>query len=122
MIGLLLALAGGLGALARFHTDALVGRLHRLPMPLGTLTVNTLGSGLLGLLTGWLIFRSGSPAWVSVLGTGFMGGFTTFSTACVEGVRLVRAGRPAAAVLHAGGGLLLGVAAAGLGVWLMSLG
>ena len=50
-----------------------------------------------------------------------MGGFTTFSTASVEGVRLVRAGRPVAAVVHAGGGLLAGLVAAALGFWVMSL-
>lgn len=121
MIGVLIALAGGLGALARFQTDAFVARLHNLRMPLGTLTVNTLGSGLLGLITGWIAFRSGAPDWAAVLGTGFMGGFTTFSTACVEGVRLVRAGRPAAAIVHTGGGLVLGLVAAALGSWLMSL-
>ena len=121
MIALLTALAGGLGALARFQSDALVARLHNLRMPLGTLSVNTLGSLLLGLLTGWIAFRSGAPAWVSVLGTGFCGGYTTFSTACVEGVRLLRAGRPSAAMLHAGGGLAAALAAAALGLWLMSL-
>jgi CrcB protein len=56
-----------------------------------------------------------------VLGTGFMGGFTTFSTASVEGVRLLRAGRPSAALVHAGGGLAVALLAATLGLWLMAL-
>lgn len=118
---LLVALAGGLGAAARFHTDALIARLSRLRLPIGTLVINTLGSLLLGLFGGWVTFHSGAPEWASVAGTGFCGGFTTFSTASVEGWRLLRAGRPEAAALHAGGGLLAGVLAAFLGLWLMSL-
>ena len=50
--------------------------------------------------------------------TGFLGGYTTFSTASVEGARLLRAGRPWSALLHAGGMLLAGVLAAALGLWL----
>lgn len=121
MIAFLAAFAGGLGALARFQSDAALTRLHNLRMPLGTLTVNTLGSLLLGLITGWITFRSASPAWAAVLGTGFMGGYTTFSTASLEGVRLLRAGRPLASIVHAGGGLVLGLLAAALGLSLMSL-
>lgn len=121
MIGLLVAVAGGLGAAARFHTDALVARMHRGRLPLGTLVINTVGSLLLGLLTGWVTFHSGAPEWASIAGTGFCGGFTTFSTASVEGWRLLRAGRPWAAALHAGGGLLAGMLAAFLGLWLMWL-
>lgn len=121
MIAVLVALAGGLGAVARFHSDAAIGRLRRWPMPVGTLAINTVGSGLLGLISGWVTFHSGAPEWAAVAGTGFMGGFTTFSTASVEGLRLWRAGRGTAALLHAGGGLLAGVLAAMLGLWLMSL-
>lgn len=121
MIALLVALAGGLGSVARFQMDALIARLHNLRMPLGTLTINTVGSLLLGLLTGWLVFKAGFPDWVSIAGTGFCGGYTTFSTASVEGVRLLRAGRPVAAVVHAGGGLIVGLLAAALGIWLLSL-
>ena len=83
MIAVLVALAGGLGAVARFHSDAAIGRLRRWPMPVGTLAINTVGSGLLGLITGWVTFHSGAPEWAAVAGTGFMGGFTTFSTASV---------------------------------------
>ncbi|WP_298133417.1 CrcB family protein, partial [Micropruina sp.] len=77
MIGLLVALAGGLGAVARFQSDAAIARLHSLRMPLGTLTINTVGSGLLGLITGYVMFHTGAPEWAAIAGTGFMGGFTT---------------------------------------------
>lgn len=118
---LLVALAGGLGAAARFQSDALIAGAGRWRLPIATLVINTLGSLLLGLVSGWVTFHGGAPEWVSVAGTGFCGGFTTFSTASVEGWRLLRAGRAAAAALHAGGGLIAGVLAAFLGLWLMSL-
>lgn len=118
MTPLLIALAGGLGACARFLLDSVVSKL-RAPLPLGTIVVNVSGSFLLGLLTGWLL-TGGPPDAVSVAGTGFLGGYTTFSTASVEGARLARAGRNWSLLLHAAGTALLGIAAAGLGVWLTS--
>lgn len=117
MIPVLIALAGGLGATCRFLLDTLISRL-RAPLPLGTLVINITGSFLLGLVTGWLL-ATGS-AWAAVVGTGFLGGYTTFSTASVEGVRLWRAGRGWSLLLHAGGMVLVSVAAAGLGLWLTS--
>lgn len=121
MIGLLVAAAGGLGAVARFLMDTWIGhRSQGSPVPLGTLLVNVIGSFLLGLLTGWWMFRTGDAGWKLVLGTGFLGGFTTFSTACVEAARLTRAGRGWTVLVHAGGMLLLSVTCAGLGIWATS--
>ncbi|MCC6494717.1 MAG: fluoride efflux transporter CrcB [Propionibacteriaceae bacterium] len=121
MIGLLVAAAGGLGAVARFLIDTWIGhRSQRSPVPLGTLLVNIVGSFLLGLLTGWWMFRTGDPGWKLVLGTGFLGGFTTFSTASVEAARLTRAGRGWTVLVHAGGMLLLSLTFAGLGLWVTS--
>ena len=118
MIPVWVAVAGGLGAAARFMLDgALTARLSR-SLPTATLVINVLGSFLLGLVTGGI---DDGAALRAALGVGFLGGFTTFSTASVEGWRLLRAGRAAAAALHAGGGLIAGVLAAFLGLWLMSL-
>ena len=84
MIGLLVALAGGLGAVVRFLVDAAVGgRARRFGMPLGTVVVNVTGSFLLGLLTGWWATHTADPGVRLVLGTGFLGGYTTISTASV---------------------------------------
>lgn len=96
MIGVLVAVAGGLGAGVRYLVDALITARVHARLPVATLTINVLGSFLLGLLTGWASVVH--PDVRSVLGVGFLGGFTTFSTASVELVRLARAQRPVAAV------------------------
>ncbi|WP_316671214.1 CrcB family protein [uncultured Propionibacterium sp.] len=89
-IVLLMAAAGGLGAVARFVVDAVIRSRLRTELPLGTILVNLAGSLLLGLITG-LVVTGGDDRLALVAGTGFCGGFTTFSTASVEIVRLSRA-------------------------------
>ncbi|MGM0386582.1 MAG: fluoride efflux transporter FluC [Actinomycetota bacterium] len=116
MIGLLVALAGGLGATARFALDAAITRRNPTRFPLGTLLINVTGSFLLGLLVGWASGHTAGDL-VAIAGTGFLGGYTTFSTASVEAFRLVRTERRLAAVAHAGGMLIASVLAAGLGLW-----
>ena len=65
-----------------------------------------------GLAAGGLL----PPAAQVVVGTGFLGGYTTFSTAAVEAVRLALGGHRRAAVLHAAGQLAAGVLLAGCGL------
>jgi CrcB protein len=111
-----LALAGGLGAVARLVLDGAV-RERTEATVLGTMLVNLSGSLLLGLVAG-LASASVLPEGLRlVLGTGFLGGYTTFSTASVETVRLARQRRWAAAALHGPGMLVGSVALAGLGLW-----
>ena len=113
---LLVPLAGGLGAVARLVVDGEVRRLLGATCPRGTVLVNLTGSLLLGLLVG-LAAAGWLPTAVQVVvGTGFLGGYTTFSTAAVEAVRLALDGRPGAAVLNATGQLVAGVLLAGLGL------
>ncbi len=120
MTPLLIALAGGLGAAARFVADGVVARHNPFPFPLGTVVINVSGSLLLGLLTGTVIAHSGGPNELQlILGAGFLGGYTTFSTASVEAVRLAAGTRALAlSFAHAAGMLVLGLAAAALGLWL----
>ncbi|MWB99476.1 fluoride efflux transporter FluC [Agromyces seonyuensis] len=113
---LLAALAGGLGAAARFLVDTFVARWNRTSFPLGTIVVNTTACFLLGLLTGWTAAVTAPGAVAAIFGVGFLGGYSTFSTAMVEGARLVRQRRPWAAIAHSGGMLVLGLGAAALGL------
>ena len=117
MTGLLVALAGGLGAAARFWVDAAVSQRNPTRFPLGTLLINVTGSLLLGLLVGWASGHAAGDL-VAIAGTGFLGGYTTFSTASVEAVRLVRTERRWAAAAYAAGTMVASVAAAVVGLWL----
>ncbi|AOX64660.1 chromosome condensation protein CrcB [Curtobacterium sp. BH-2-1-1] len=112
---LLVAVGGGVGAALRFLLDGVVkGRVSG--FPLGTVVINVSGSLVLGVLTG--LGQAGTiplPV-VAVLGTGMMGGYTTFSTASVETVQLLRSGKPRLAVLNGLGMLVVSVGAAALGL------
>lgn len=120
VVVLLTVLAGGLGAGARFVVDGALRARWRTSLPVATTVINTTGSLGLGLLVGLALAHAspGAEAAQVVLGTGFLGGYTTFSTASVEVVALLREGRRGAAGLHAAtmlGGSAL-AAAAGLAV------
>jgi fluoride exporter len=113
-----LALAGGLGAACRFMLDgAIRGRIRR-RFPIGTAVINLSGSFLLGLVTGLALAHALPPEWRLILGTGFLGGYTTFSTASFETVRLALERRWGAAALN-GFGIMAGAfLAAAVGLWL----
>jgi CrcB protein len=110
-----LAAAGGLGAGARFLLDGVISSRMRSGFPLGTVLINISGSFLLGLLAGLAASAALERSVVLVAGTGFLGGYTTFSTASVDTVRLLKAGRRGLALLSGLGTLAaaLGAAAAG---------
>ncbi|KAE8764963.1 fluoride efflux transporter FluC [Georgenia thermotolerans] len=116
MIALLTALTGGLGAAARFLLDTVIARHNRLSVPIGTVLVNVTACFLLGVLTGLVLGDSDLGEVKAVLGVGFLGGYSTFSTASVEGARLVLQRRYGQAIAHSGGMLVLSLAAATLGV------
>lgn len=118
---LLVALLGGLGAAARFVVDRLIrGRWSRV-FPLATVLINVSGSALLGLLSGAMAYHSLAPNAYLVASVGFCGGYTTFSTAMVETVRLAQQGDYRRSVVNALGTFLLAVGAAALGVLVMWL-
>lgn len=109
-----LCLAGGAGSAVRFVVDGEVHRRWSRDLPRGTFLINTTGSLLLGLLTGWAAATSGSVL-LAVAGTGFCGGYTTFSTASVETVRLLQRGAVRSALANGVGMLVACVALAALG-------
>lgn len=116
MTALWVALAGGLGAGSRFVLDGLLTEHSRRALPTATLVINVVGSFLLGVVTGWAAAHDAASLVRAVAGVGFLGGFTTFSTASVELVRLVRADRPWAAVFLALAMVVVSVGAALLGL------
>jgi CrcB protein len=112
------SLAGGVGAALRFVLDGVVKGRWRFPLPLGTLLINVSGSLVLGVLTGLGSAGVLASPIVAALGTGMMGGYTTFSTASVETVQLFRSGRTGLAVAYGVGMLVVSVGASALGLWL----
>jgi CrcB protein len=79
-----IGVVGGLGAIARFTLDGVVSARTANEFPLGTLAVNLTGAFALGILVGATI---NSDAF-RIAGTGFIGGYTTFSTWVFESHRL----------------------------------
>jgi fluoride exporter len=112
---LMLALAGGAGALSRYGLAGLVQRLAGGAFPLGTFVVNALGCFFFGMIWGALETRLGPQFRVVVL-TGFMGSFTTFSTYAFESVTLAQHGQWLLALANVLGQNVLGLSMLVLGL------
>jgi len=111
-----LALGGVLGAVSRSGVAlALPAETDRFPW--GTFLVNVSGSAALGFILILVLerFPRGRLA-RPVLGTGFLGAYTTFSTFMVEAVELVRAGHPATAASYLGASVVAGLVAVWIGI------
>ncbi|MDE2561480.1 MAG: fluoride efflux transporter CrcB [Sphingomonadales bacterium] len=119
---LIVAVGGSIGAAARYNAGRFVGHLVGVnaAFPWPTLTVNVVGSLLMGLLTGWLA-RHGDPGetWRLLLGVGVLGGFTTFSSFSLELVLLVERGQPSLAAIYAAVSVAAGIAGLFLGLMVM---
>lgn len=113
-----LAVAGALGALARFLLDRLVQGQTEGAFPWGTLVVNVTGSLLVGLVTGAALHHALPQTPATWLAVGFCGSYTTFSTFAFETVRLLEEGEASGGLLNAAGTLLAGAAAAAVGLLL----
>lgn len=111
-------LGGGAGSLARY----LVGRaiLQRFPgsyFAWSTFWINVTGSFLIGFLMTLLVERLKVPHfWQLLLVTGFLGGYTTFSSFEYDGYLAVRAGQPLTALAYLAGSVIAGCVAVWLGV------
>jgi CrcB protein len=118
MTVLLLIVGGAIGAPARYLTEVLISSRHDSVFPWGTLTVNAVGSFLLGILAA-AVAVGGAPGWLLTLGgTGFCGALTTFSTFGFETLRLAEDGSWLAAALNVLVSLAVGMVAVFAG-WLL---
>ena len=108
-------IGGGLGSSLRFIISKYLNTGHLLPY--GTLLVNILGSLILGIILGFAIKYNNlnSPATL-LLGAGFCGGFTTFSTFSFENYSLLKSGDYLSFSIYFFGSLILGILAIFIGI------
>lgn len=104
-------LGGGLGAALRHGVNLAAARLLGTSFPWGTLTVNVVGSLIMGLMAGWFAFESApSQHWRLFLTTGILGGFTTFSTFSLDTAVLYERGEIGLAAIYVAASLGAGLA------------
>lgn len=108
--------ASAVGATARYLLDKAVASRQASKMPMGTLVVNIGGAFILGLLTGLAVHDGMPKTALTVLGAGFCGAYTTFSTFSYETMRLVEDGSIVEAGTNVAVSLAAGMAAAGAGL------
>jgi CrcB protein len=113
--------AAAVGAPLRYLVDGYIGDRVEGAFPWGTFVVNASGSLLLGVLTGLALYHSFPKTPKVILGTGFCGAYTTFSTFSFETVRLAQEGALEEAFGNALGTLVTCAAAAALGLALAAL-
>ena len=114
---LLLGLAGGLGALARYGLSGFIQRFTGATFPWGTFVVNILGAFLFGLI--WSLAEQRLVMSVEtrvILLSGFLGGFTTFSSFMFETSTLINGGQWHLAILNLAGQVMAGLVAMFLGL------
>ena len=119
---LLVGMGGFIGSIARFWVSKLNIYLHFLSIPLGTLTVNIVGSFIIGIITG-ISSKSEliSPSLRLFLMVGICGGFTTFSSFTNENLTLFQNGQILSAFIYSGLSIFLGFLAVYLGFVITNL-
>lgn len=112
----LIAVAGGIGSALRYLVDNSLPARLRARFPWGTMTVNLTGSLALGVIAGLTL---GGP-WSRIIATGLLGGYTTFSTASLESIRLLADKRYMAALVNGPGMIIACTALSFAGVLIAS--
>lgn len=112
---------GAVGAPTRYVVDQLVNRWTKERFPWGTFVINASGAFVLGLVTGLGLYHGLGKLPTAIVGTGFCGAYTTFSTFSYETFQLLEEGLLHAAARNVVGSLVLGLAAAGAGLALAAV-
>ena len=120
ILAIAVGLAGAVGAIARYLVDGAVQDRTTGPFPFGTLAVNIIGSVVLGFLAGYVLSHTDGRTARTVVGTGFCGALTTWSTASWETVRLAEEGVTSTAIAFTVVNLVASFAAAAVGIILLA--
>ena len=118
----LVFLGAGIGGVLRHGVNLAALRWPLGSFPHGTLLINIVGSGVMGLVVGWFTYRVGEDAPYDLrlfLATGILGGFTTFSTFSLDAVMLWQRGEVVEAAGYVIGSVLISLAALVAGFALM---
>jgi len=116
MRALLVGSFGFVGTLARYGLQGLVQRLSGSTFPYGTLSVNVIGSFIVGFVATLALERAAvNPTWRAAILVGFCGGFTTYSAFAYETFELLRTGDPWRGLANVAAQLVVGLAAVWLG-------
>jgi CrcB protein len=118
VIALWVAVGAAVGAPARYLTDRAIQTRHRTAVPWGTFTVNVVASLVLGVVTGLAGHLSAGLA--ALVGSGFCGALSTYSTFGFETMRLAQTGRSRLALGYVAGSIAVGLTVAALGWWAAS--
>lgn len=113
---LAVAAAGFAGAVGRYLVDLAVQHRTQSALPVGTLVVNVTGSAALGFVVGIGLYQGLADVSRAVVGTGFLGSYTTFSTFAYETIRLLEDGSRFEALANMAANTFLGLAAASTGL------
>ena len=116
VLALVVSLAGSVGAVGRYLLDGAVQDRTSGFFPFGTLTVNAVGSLILGLVAGLAIGSAGAQTADTIIGTGFCGALTTWSTASWETVRLAQVGQTRVAFSYTFANLVISLLCGGVGL------
>lgn len=112
-------IGGAIGAGARHLVGQAVLARFGPAFPWGTLSINIVGSLLMGMLVGWLARSGGGDTTRLFVGVGILGGFTTFSSFSMEYWMLFERGQNAQAAAYVLASVIGAIAACGLGLFLM---
>ncbi len=108
---ILVGIGGALGSLARYQLGRIISGKSGTAFPIGTFLINITGAILLGVVTS---LEAGRNIYL-LLGDGFLGAYTTFSTFMYEGFHLFQDNKKLNAVAYISGSLLLGILGYALG-------
>ena len=119
IIPILVCLCGGLGASARYVCDSYIKAVWRKDFPMSTFVINVVAGLLAGIVAGLYAHSTILDSARLLLATGFLGGFSTFSTMMNESVTALRAGKSAVFAGYMAVSIIVPVTAVAFGYWIV---